>query len=144
MASPNSRHDCWYALLGCHCHSCLQYDLSQLQIRLWVCPPKLSLSQLLTEWPVPAPNTTVRLSSQVVIASVGSITCACLSRQLVLSLFVTSWPNPAPDTSVVPSSLAVTVTVGYIIASPSSRHNCRSFLLSYHCHSWLHHGQSPL
>ena len=55
---------------------------------------------------------------------------------------VTSWPVPAPNTTVGLSPQVVTVTVGGILASPSSKHDCRSVPLSCHCHSRLHHGQS--
>ena len=69
-----------YVLLYCQCHSCLYHDLSQLQIRLLLCPPKLSLSPLVTSWPVPAPNKCAALFPYVVTVTAGYIMSSYSSK----------------------------------------------------------------
>ena len=110
-----------YVLLTCHRHSCLYHDLSQLQIRVLLCPPTLSLSPLVTSYPFPAPDKTVGLSFK-----------------LSFSHLVTSWPDPAPKKCAALLPEVVTVKVGYIIASSSSIPICWSVPLSCQCHCWLH------
>ena len=110
-----------YVLLTCHRHSCLYHDLSQLQIRVLLCPPTSSLSPLVTSYPFPAPDKTVGLSFK-----------------LSLSHLVTSWPDPAPKKCAALLPEVVTVKVGYIIASSSSIPICWSVPLSCQCHCWLH------
>ena len=62
IASPSSIPVCWSVPLSCHCHSWLHNGQSQLQTRLLVCPPKLSLSQLVTSCTGLPQDTTVGLS----------------------------------------------------------------------------------
>ena len=63
---------------------------------------------------------------------------------LSLSQLVTPWSVLPQDTTVCLHPYFVTVTVGYIMVSPTPRHDCWSAPLSFHCHSWLHYGQSYL
>ena len=127
MTCPSSKYDCWSVFLSCHCHRWLPHGQSQLQTRVLVCPLKLSLSQMVTSWPVPAPNTCAGLSPEVVTVTVGYFKASPSFRHVYFS---------AP--------LVFTVTVGYIIVSPGPKHVYSSVPLCFHCHIWSHNGQSHL
>ena len=63
MASSSSIYDCRSVHLCCHWHCWLYHGQSQLQTRLLVSPPNLSLSHFVWSWPVPVPHKTVGLSA---------------------------------------------------------------------------------
>ena len=151
MVSPGSKHMCYSVPLSCHCHSWLLNGRSQLQTGLFVCPPGLSLPQLVPSWPVTAPNTCTCLFHRLVAVTVGNIMTKPCSRHVCCSVLLGchchSWLHNRKSQLqtrllVSLSHLFATVTVGYIMASPRSKLDCWSVILSFRCHGRLHHSQS--
>ena len=129
------------------CHSWLHHSQSLHQAATISLPILLSLPQLVTPQPVPAPDSNYQPTHPYICATVGYATASPCTRQplwtspslLSLPQLVTPQPVPAPGGHYQPTHLYTSATLITSQPVPAPGGNYQPTHL---CHSWLHHSQS--